>query len=124
MIQHKDAILAAFKCQQSGNCCKTSGYVYVNQDVVQNMSAECKLSVQKFREKYVKKCKGWDVVAAPDFRSNCFLDQHNQCQVYQSRPQACRSYPDWDYIWESNHSLQQEMKSCPGLAAAAQEVGL
>ena len=118
MIEFRHAILELFQCKQSGNCCQCSGYVYVKDSDIQSMSTQLGMSVNEFKQRYVRQARGWRFIAAPDFRSRCFLNLDQQCQVYESRPTSCRSYPNWDSIWQSDVALSQEAESCPGLKEA------
>lgn len=76
------------------------------------------ITAAEFRERYVIQYRGWDMIATPTYRTRCFLDENNRCQVYDARPAACRSYPDWPDIWTSEETLAEECKSCPGLRQA------
>ena len=114
----KKAVLSNFNCQQTGNCCRASGVVYVAPDDMIGMAKILGLSVHEFVQNYTKTNRGWKVVADERFRPDCFLNSQNQCQVYASRPQACRTYPDWPDIWETDHSFKKEMLLCPALKAA------
>ena len=121
LVAYRPQILKKFQCQNTGNCCLTPGYVYVNEQNIQSMAKELAVSPEFFKDHFVQKINGWTVVASPTFRTRCFLDANLQCRVYQSRPESCRSYPDWDVIWENESSLQKEAKSCKGLAHAINE---
>lgn len=122
LIKKKDEILKEFKCQGSGNCCKTDGYVYVTQSEITDMSKLLTLSIDEFREKYVIKNNGWDVIASITHRPNCFLDKKNRCTVYKARPIDCRTYPDWPEIWETDVALVKETTLCPGLKKAVNKI--
>ena len=114
----KETILEHFTCQTSGNCCKCPGVVYVTSTDIQGMATCLSLSEFDFRQRYVIKQNGWDVISTTTHRPNCFLDEQNRCQVYEHRPKACRTYPNWDIIWESEASLKKECELCPGLNSA------
>ena len=86
------------------------------------MAKDLQLSPKQFTEHFVTRVNGWNVIASPNVRTRCFLTEHNHCQVYSSRPKACRTYPDWDVIWDSDDSLLQEAAQCRGLADAIQTV--
>ncbi len=122
LIEKKSEILANFKCQNSGNCCKAAGYVYITPENRQKMAALLDLSLIEFQQSYTQKENGWEVIASPYFRQNCFLDAQNKCAVYSARPQACRTYPDWPNIWETDDTLLTESKSCPGLKLAIKKI--
>tara|TARA_A100001015_G_scaffold302089_1_gene389859 strand:- start:470 stop:871 length:402 start_codon:yes stop_codon:yes gene_type:complete len=118
----RSEILDHFICKNTGNCCLSPGYVYVTPSDIQAMAKDLQLAPDQFSKHFVKRINGWNVIASPNFRTRCFLTEHNQCQVYSSRPEACRSYPDWDVIWDSDASLLQEAKLCKGLSDAIQTI--
>ncbi len=118
----REAILAKFQCQNSGNCCRRPGYVYVDPPDVAAMAQILGEDVPAFRRMYVKRDEGWEVVSTPRFRVGCFLNGENKCDVYEARPHACRTYPDWPDIWKDDHALREEMTSCPGLKKAVHDV--
>ena len=111
-------ILEHFKCQQSGNCCRCEGYVYPSFDDQKKMAARLNMTLSEFLHRHTRMYKGHRVLATPDFQTQCMLDDQNSCRVYEARPDACRTYPDWDVIWASEESLQGEIKLCPGLKKA------
>ena len=122
MHLRKAEILSRFKCQKSGNCCKAGGYVYLTSTELETMAEGVNLTVEAFREQYVVTQNGWDLIATPTHRPRCFLDENDRCTVYASRPAACRSYPDWPELWNSEDVLLSECQTCPGLRKAVSEL--
>jgi uncharacterized protein len=122
LIDYKDSILASFKCQKSGNCCTCSGTVYVTQTDKQSMASELKILISEFNQNYIQRHNGWEAVSTPRFRPRCFLDKTNKCSVYAARPKSCKTYPRWDFIWESDYTLLEEASQCPGLKLAIKGV--
>jgi uncharacterized protein len=122
MKEFREKVLSLFKCQQSGHCCKCPGTVYVTAQDVEGMANILDENIIDFREKYVRKRNGWETVATPDFRQNCFLNKKNQCQVYDSRPNHCRTYPNWDELWVSKATIEAEAEMCPGLKLALKHI--
>ena len=118
VVKNKQQILDHFRCQGSGNCCRCPGYVYVSSGEQQKMADQLGLSLAEFIDRFTKTEKGWRLVASPSFRRSCFLDQNHRCSVYSARPSACRSYPDWPDIWQSDETVIQEAQTCPGLNQA------
>lgn len=118
LVQHKQTILSLFKCQQSGQCCRVSGYVYVSEHEMREMAQILGVSLSLFKSQFVKTVNGWSLVASPTFRTQCFLNQNQQCDVYAARPEPCQSYPNWDSIWASDKTLMNEASQCAGLNKA------
>ncbi len=122
LLKLKKDILSRFKCQKSGNCCKCPGVVYVTQPEISAMATILDQSSIEFRQDYVVKKNGWDVISDTQHRPNCFLASDNACSVYKARPMACQTYPDWPDIWISQETIEKECGICPGLKKAHQDV--
>lgn len=122
MHVQKDEILRQFRCTGSGNCCRASGYVRVTVPDMINMAKKLQISLDEFRATIVVRVNGWEMISTPTHRPLCFLDESNRCTVYNERPLACRTYPDWPEIWESDAALNDEVTRCPGLASAVRQV--
>jgi len=80
----------AINCLTCANCCKTTSPMLFQNDI-QRMARELKIKISGFMEKYVYQDDEGDFVfnSAP-----CpFLGSDNYCEIYDSRPKACREYP-------------------------------
>ena len=118
LVQNRTQILEAFQCQGTGNCCIAPGYVYVNHNDIDNMASILNVSKKTFMDYFVITKNGYYLIASPTYRTYCFLSENNQCQVYQARPLACQTYPNWDVIWATDETLLKEAASCKGLSEA------
>ena len=118
----KKSVLSRFQCQQSGNCCRVDGYVYVTSKEAQDMADYLKIDLETFHSRYVEDDRGWKLIASKTHRPSCFLNSCQQCEVYDVRPEHCRTYPDWPEIWQSQETLLKETGTCPGLKKAYEEV--
>ena len=117
-INHKEKILSHFKCQKSGNCCRTSGVVYATQPEINTMAKSLNIDITTFLNRYVQKKNGWLTISNQRFRPNCFLTEKNTCKLYKDRPKQCKTYPNWPEIWESKNNFLKETLLCPGLKKA------
>jgi Fe-S-cluster containining protein len=122
VVHLKSEILSQFKCQGSGNCCRAGGYVRVTIPEIIALSERLNLTPEVFRSQFVVRLNGWEMISTPTHRPLCFLNEDHQCGVYDQRPSACRTYPDWPEIWESEATLREESRQCPGLAQAMSKV--
>ena len=122
LIHQKEKILNTFTCQQSGNCCRCPGYVYVTQHDITNMAHIKECTSSEFKTRYTQQKKGWSLIASPTFRTHCFLNKKNQCTVYNARPSACKTYPNWPHIWKNDTTLLNEAKKCPGLRKTLNQI--
>jgi Fe-S-cluster containining protein len=119
----KEVILHNFVCQQCAGCCKISdGYVYITLPEMIKVADFLKLNMPDFMAKYILKEDGHFLLSSPRHHQQCFLDQHNRCQIYAVRPAACATYPDWPYLWRSFDAFLEEVNSCPGLAIAFEKI--
>jgi hypothetical protein len=76
-------------CLTCANCCKTTVTVF-NQEDIKKASKLIGLSTKQFIRKYlIRDGEEYITISVP-----CpFLLQDNKCQIYESRPFACQSYP-------------------------------
>lgn len=77
-------------CLQCANCCKTTGPLFTDADVVR-IAKYFRLKTQHFINKYLRIDEDGDTVlqSVP-----CpFLGTDNYCSIYEVRPKACREYP-------------------------------
>ena len=92
--QHELAF-SSIDCLDCANCCKTTGPLITDKDVVR-IARHLKLSPQQFIEQYLRIDEDDDYVlqSVP-----CpFLDVDNFCSIYSVRPKACREYPHTDRV--------------------------
>jgi uncharacterized protein len=119
MNRIRKMIVEKFVCDRcSACCCREGGVVYVSALEVGGIACYLGLSVLEFKQKYIIETRGWMMLSSGSYGDRCFLDENNRCQIYDVRPKKCRSYPDWDEIWESEEVLQKEEVFCPGLRRA------
>lgn len=111
----RSEILSLFECQKTGHCCRFEGYVYVSEEEISNMAKELRYPLSTFKEHYVIQDGSYFLISKPGYRKDCFLNCQNECQVYLSRPQQCRTYPNWDNLWQSKSSILKEVEFCSGL---------
>lgn len=85
-----DTAFEHIDCLQCANCCKTTGPLLLDKDI-ERLAKHLKQKPAEFSEKFLKVDEDRDYV----FKNlPCpFLDSHNYCTVYDSRPNACREYP-------------------------------
>lgn len=105
-----------FRCTQCGDCCTgAEGYVWVNQQEVEELAAAREMTPAVFERRFVKRVgvrrslkerKGGDCV---------LLDaKTRRCTVYEARPRQCRTWPFWDSNLRSPESWAEAAEACPG----------
>jgi len=87
--QH-DAVFEDIDCLSCANCCKTTSPIFRDIDI-SRLSNHLRLSVSAFINLYLVLDGEGDYVLKS---SPCpFLLEDNKCEVYESRPLACKEYP-------------------------------
>ena len=100
-----------------GRCCTgESGYIYLNNQEIEDIAAFLKLDIESFIAKYLYK-KGYKYSIKErivGLSHDCaFFDRSiNGCSIYEARPTQCRTFPFWDYFKTRVGELKQE---CPGI---------
>jgi len=106
---------ACESCQ--GKCCTgESGYIYVNKEEIENISAFLEIAVEQFVDQYLFK-KGYKYSIKERFFNGSyeciFYDRDsNGCTIYESRPTQCKTFPFWDYYKNRVDELKME---CEGI---------
>ncbi len=100
-----------------GRCCTgESGYIYVTKVEIFAIAEVLQMDVNEFALKYLFK-KGYKYSIREnnvgDSYECVFYDKKtNGCQIYNARPNQCKTFPFWDYFKTRVDELKQE---CPGI---------
>lgn len=77
-------------CLNCANCCKSISPALYHKDI-EKMASALRMKPSDFMDKYIKVDEDKDYVFQ---QTPCpFLMNDNYCQIYESRPKACREYP-------------------------------
>jgi hypothetical protein len=88
-----EEVFAQTDCLSCANCCKTTSPIFYNKDI-ERLAKYLRIRPAQFISQYLHIDADGDYVlnVAP-----CpFLNADHTCQVYASRPTACREYPHTD----------------------------
>lgn len=113
---------ACSTCQ--GRCCTgESGYIYVNKSEIQNISDLLNLDINEFTSKYLYK-KGYKYsIKEHEYNDSyecVFYDRNsNGCNIYNARPNQCKTFPFWDYYKTRVEELKLE---CSGIFTGNENV--
>ena len=122
-----------FECTGCGNCCKTTGNVYMSPQEVSAAASYKNTTTSKFIDSYagyrlettgtsksVSAGDGevpWILLQNRDTNRGegpaacIFLDREtNQCGIYSVRPIQCSTYPFWSNILESEQNWNDEVR--------------
>lgn len=105
-----------FECTQCGNCCTGQpGYVWVDEDELQQIADCLKVSIGEVRLLHTRQARGR--VSLTEFANgDCtFFDpKQRRCRVYSARPKQCRTWPFWRSNLASEQSWSETESHCPG----------
>ena len=116
-----DMVFEKVDCLDCANCCKSIPPI-INDTDARRLAKSLGMKVTDFLNKYVTIDEDMDMVMN---QSSCpFLSGDNNCQVYESRPKACREYPHTeDYDFVKNLKLHATNASyCPAVFQILEEL--
>ena len=99
-------------CLECANCCKTTGPLFTDNDIVR-IAKHFRLKPQKFIDEYLRIDEEGDYVLQ---QVPCaFLGADNYCSIYDVRPKACREYPHTDRkkFYQINDLTLKNVAICP-----------
>lgn len=93
MQELHDAEFKKTDCLKCANCCKTTGPLFTDKDVVR-IAKHFKMKEQAFISQFLRVDEDNDYVlqSVPC----AFLGADNYCSIYEVRPKACREFPHTD----------------------------
>ena len=106
-----------FQCKQCGRCCTGEpGYVWVSEAEIEQIAAELGFDRLQFEAVFVRTISGLGKSLVEFEQGDCCLFDpvKRTCQVYESRPVQCRSWPFWKRNIETANSWKKTAKFCPG----------
>jgi uncharacterized protein len=116
-----DKEFSKIDCLECANCCKTISPA-MNDTDVSRMASFFKIKASDFIDKYLYLDSEGDYV----FNSTpCpFLMDDNKCQIYASRPKACREYPHTDRkrFYQLLDLTAKNSKVCPAVFNIVEQI--
>ena len=101
-------------CQNcGGKCCVgESGYIWINEQEIANLSEFLGFSKEKFKEIFLFKVgQKFSINEKPyngGFACVFFDEKQKNCGVYEFRPSQCRRFPFWEHFKDHFDELEQE----------------
>lgn len=97
-------------------CCGAPGYIWVNQNEIQQMCNVLKMNSIDFIHAYLNRINNRFSLKErySEHGLECvFFDaRHSNCSIYEVRPIQCRTFPFWEHVKADRAYL---MKECPGV---------
>ncbi|CAA6803568.1 MAG: Unknown protein [uncultured Campylobacterales bacterium] len=108
------------KCDEcGGKCCiGSSGYVWVNSEEILNISNTLDITVNKLKIDYLKKYGSKYSIKEVKTKNNyeCIFFDSGRCNIYESRPVQCKSFPFWnDFKDKDEDELDYLKDECIGV---------
>ena len=105
-----------FNCTGCGACCMGAGRVWVSLEDLESLSQYLGLDVAECVHQYVERVSGRWALKENSQKGQCvFLNEQNQCKVYEGRPHQCRSFPWWPTVLESTERWAETARTCEGI---------
>jgi uncharacterized protein len=112
-----------FECTGCGQCCTGApGYIWVNEQEIQEIAAYLKLSIDDFSHRYLRLVEGHLSLLELPTTYDCIFLKDKKCQIYSVRPTQCRTFPWWPRHLKSEKDWEEAAKSCEGIHCNAQLV--
>ena len=84
-----ESVITQINCQDCGNCCRLLQPLLTDSDMA-TIGQKLNLTPDDIREKYSELDEFNETILTG---SPCVFLSGNHCQIYEARPEACRSYP-------------------------------
>ena len=117
-----------FKCTGCGKCCTGQpGFVWISREEISEMATALNMNEKTFKMRYVRNRDNRLALVekknGKDGRDCIFL-KDNKCEIYQSRPQQCRTFPWWRENLNTPESWRLAAEFCEGITSSAPLVAL
>lgn len=114
-----------FECTGCGQCCTGSpGYIWVDEEEIEQIADHLNLSVQEFAKRYLRRVKGHFSLLELPHTFDCIFLKDKKCQIYSVRPTQCRTFPWWPRNLKSAQDWQEAARCCEGINSAAPVIPL
>ncbi|NLB34422.1 MAG: YkgJ family cysteine cluster protein [Elusimicrobia bacterium] len=103
-----------FRCLHCGDCCRVSGYVFINRKEGIRLAKFLKIEVKDFFNKYVQSYGARMRIRGAADKACIFL-KGRSCTVYAARPSQCRKFPFWLESMSDAESFIETAGFCSGV---------
>lgn len=109
-----------FKCTECGQCCTGApGYTWVSDAEIIAIAHHLGLTLDEFGKKYLRLVNGRYALLEKPVSYDCIFLKDKKCQIYQLRPQQCRTFPWWQQNLTSPEAWEEAAQYCEGISAEA-----
>ena len=108
-----------FDCTRCQRCCRVdTGYVFLSETDLRNLSKFLNLSVREIISRYCREVKIGNISRLSlkeEINFDCVFWKDDGCTVYSERPLQCRTFPFWSSNVFDEKTWQEAGKDCPGI---------
>ena len=109
-----------FRCIGCSLCCTgASGYVWLSEKDIDDISSFLKITKDIFIKKYTRFVKNKISLKELYPCYSCIFLRDKKCIIYPVRPRQCKTFPFWDNILQSKKSWENCKKQCPGIESSS-----
>jgi uncharacterized protein len=90
VVEISDAIINQINCKTCANCCKERSPI-VSEEEILSISDKLEISKDEFIHKYLENTEENNEFIIS--KRPCPFLKNNECEIYEIRPENCRSYP-------------------------------
>ncbi len=105
-----------FRCTGCGECCTGDpGFVWVTDEEIARLAAECGLDREQFEANYVRQVGSRKSLIEHENGDCVLFDPHARaCRAYRARPRQCQTWPFWSSNVRTPADWKQVCRVCPG----------
>jgi len=103
-----------FQCQGCGKCCTGEpGTVYLDLQEIRDIAAYLNIVEKDFIREYTYIYE--HSYCLWEFQDGSCVFYRSGCEIYEIRPNQCRTYPFWFKNIRNEHNWQEVIRECPGI---------
>lgn len=113
-VWYKDGL--CFECLGCGGCCRgPGGYVWLTLEEMEKIALRLKIPFKQFTRRYVRQVQERYALIDNAAGDCVFLNAQGKCEVYEERPEQCRTFPWWPENLTHQESWDGNYNECPGI---------
>ena len=90
VVEISDKIINQINCKTCANCCKEKSPIVLEKEIL-SISDRLGISKAEFENRYLEKAEENNEFIIR--KRPCLFLKNNECEIYDIRPEDCRSYP-------------------------------
>ena len=111
-----------FECTKCGRCCSgpAEGYIWICKVEIEMLAADMDMTVEQLRRRHMKRIGTRTSIIEDRTSKDCIFlkdmpDGERGCEIYQRRPNQCRTWPFWNINLLSSEEWNTAGQKCPGI---------